>query len=66
MKTYMLKGKIHERGMTQSEVAAAIGISEETFSFKINESRSVFNLHEARKLRTLLRLTDKEVISIFF
>lgn len=66
MNTYMLKGKIRECRMTQGKVAAAIGISAETFSMKINENGAVFNLNEMRAIRSLLGLTDEDIILIFF
>lgn len=58
----LLRAKIVENGMTQEEVAKAIGITPKTFSLKINSGK--FGLDEADKLIELLKIEKPE--RIFF
>ena len=57
-----LRAKIVENGMTQREVAKQIGISEKTFSLKMNSGK--FGLDEAEKMIDLLNIENPN--SIFF
>lgn len=67
MNTYMLKGKIHESGLTQTKVAELIGVSESRFSQKINGTDgATFTVEEAKAMKQLLHLTAEEIDSIFF
>lgn len=50
-----IKGKIAENGFSQKDVATKIGISRESFSFKINGKRD-FSLEELEKLSVLLSM----------
>lgn len=50
-----IKGKIAENGFSQKDVASLIGISRESFSFKINGKRN-FSLEELEKLSVLLSM----------
>lgn len=51
-----LRGAIAERGLTQRKVAQAIGMSERTFSYKMN--RGVFGTDEAIKIIRVLNLAN--------
>lgn len=57
-----LRARIVEMGMTQKEVAEKIGMSEKTFSIKINNGK--FGLDEAEKMIDLLHIEQPE--KIFF
>lgn len=57
-----LKGKIVESGMTQAQVAKAIGMSEVTFCRKMASGK--FGLQDAEKMIALLHITDP--MSVFF
>lgn len=60
-----LYGKIVERGLTQGEVSKMIGISENTFSARMN-GRSFFDTKEVEELCVILGITsDVEKAQIF-
>lgn len=62
-----LKGKIVEKGMTISSVAAEIGISAAALYSKLdNNSNSTMLIREASAIGKLLELTSEEMLSIFF
>lgn len=63
--TNKLKGKIIEKGKTQSEVAKAIGISKATYYRKMKEGGN-FSIEEVNKMTEVIPLSDSEAISIFF
>lgn len=63
--TNKLKGKIVEKGKTQSEVAEAIGISKATYYRKMKEGGN-FSIEEVNKMTEVIPLSDSEAISIFF
>lgn len=58
----LLKGEIKKAGLTHAEVAKAIGMSECTFSRKINKGK--FGVDEADRLIRLLHIHDP--CNIFF
>lgn len=58
----LLRGKIAEAGMNQKEVAKAIGMTEKTFSIKLNNGK--FGLDEADKIISILHI--QEPSPIFF
>ena len=60
-----LKGKIREKGLTYKILAQKIGIGLTSMNYKIN-GKHLFNHEEMIKLREILRLTDNEIIEIFF
>ena len=60
-----LKGKIREKGLTYQKLAKKIGISVTSVNYKVN-GQNFFNHEEMIKLREILRLTDNEIIEIFF
>lgn len=63
----LLKGKIREKGMTQQDVAAEIGISLSRFNAKLNNTNDAqFTLQEVKLMRGLLDLTSDQVDQIFF
>ena len=57
-----LRGVIAERGMSQRQVAAAIGMSERTFYTKMK--KGVFRTDEAEKMIRLLHISNPT--EIFF
>lgn len=63
--TNKLKGKLAERGMTQSQLAEAIDISASSFSFKINNEVE-FKVGEIKRIQNVLGLTRDERDTIFF
>lgn len=52
-----LVGKIAENGLTQGDVARALGVSANTFSARIN-GKSYFNTDEVERLCQILCITD--------
>ena len=55
----LLRGKIVSSGFTQKDVAAALGMSENTLTAKINGTSS-FTLKEVFALCGLLRITESQ------
>lgn len=60
-----VKGRMAELGITQKDVAAALGISAPTVSQKLNRVRPL-DLDEAEKLASLLRLERNDFGDYFF
>jgi transcriptional regulator with XRE-family HTH domain len=60
-----LIGRIKEYGFTQERLAAEIGVSESTLSFKLN-NRAYFRQEEIRKICDLLEIEDAEIGAYFF
>ena len=60
-----INGKIRETGLTYQKLAKKIGISVTSVNYKVN-GQNFFNHEEMIKLREILRLTDNEIIEIFF
>ena len=60
--TNALRGRIAEKGLSQSRVAKHMGITPETFYRKMN--RGVFGSDEIEKMVTLLDIEDP--VRIFF
>ena len=58
----LIRGKIVENGMTQAEVAAAIGVTAKTFSLKMHSGK--FGLEEVDKLIQVLKI--EEPLKYFF
>ena len=58
----LIRGKIVEKGLTQAEVAASIGMSAKTFSLKMNSGK--FGLDEVDKMISLLNI--EEPLRYFF
>lgn len=65
MKTSKLKGKLVENGDTYERLAAALGITSKTLSFKIN-GQSEFNRDEIQGIIKRYNLSASEVLDIFF
>ena len=61
----MIKARMKDMGITQKEVADAIGIAAPTVSQKINGIRPM-GLDEARTLANLLKIDSGEFGSYFF
>lgn len=60
-----LKGAIASAGLTQKELAARIGISENSFCNKMN-GISYFDTHQILKICDILAITDNnEKVDIF-
>lgn len=53
-----LRARIIEQGMTQAQLAKEIGMSEKTFSLKINSGK--FGLDEAEKMIKILKISEPE------
>lgn len=67
MNSALLKGKIVENSMTQTEVSQNIGISLSRFNAKLNNTGGAeFTLGEVRALKELLNLDSTQVEKIFF
>lgn len=63
----LFRKKLKEMKMKQGEVAKSVGITEQSFSNKLNERYGrEFTLGEVMKIKTLLNLTKDELILIFF
>ena len=61
----MIKDRMRERGLTQKDVAADLGIAAPTVSQKINGVRPM-DLDEARKIAALLGIESGEFGEYFF
>ena len=59
-----LKGAVYQRGLTLEELASQTGIPRSTIwrNFKANN----MSLVQVKKIKDALRLTNEEVLSIFF
>lgn len=55
-----LRGKIAENGMTQAQLAKAIGMSEVTFCRKLASGK--FGLQDAEKMISILKITDPAAV----
>ena len=53
-----IRGRIVEMGMTQKQVAEEIGMSEKTFSIKMNNGK--FGLDEADRIIKVLKIEQPE------
>lgn len=60
-----LKGKIVECGFTYKKMANFLGVSETTFTAKIN-GKTKFSIDEAKELSSRLCLNEDEILKIFF
>ena len=60
-----LKGKIREQGFTYQKLAKKIGIGLTSMNYKLN-GKHLFNHEEMIKLKEALKLSDNEIIEIFF
>lgn len=63
MNSKKLKGKIIEAGMTQGELARALGMSLKTLNSKIN-NRAKLTVEEAKKIANILSISNPS--EIFF
>lgn len=67
MDANLLKGKMKEKALTQSDVADKIGLSLSRFNAKLNNSAGAeFSLGEIRALKELFSLNADQVDQIFF
>ncbi len=57
--TSLLRARIIEKGFTQEQIAAKLGISYQAFSYKIN-NKNEFKVSEIQKLCELLSITNKD------
>lgn len=60
-----LQGRIKEKGLNQSDVAAAIGLTASTFSIKIG-NKSAFTQKEIKQMSNLLGIDSADIGSYFF
>lgn len=65
LNTNKVKGRMAELGITQKDVAAALGISQPTACQKLNRVRPI-DLAEAEKLANLLHITNDQFREYFF
>lgn len=65
MNNDLLREVIQERGIKVSVLADKMGISRQSLHLKLNGDRS-FDQGEIMALKTNLRLSDEEFMSIFF
>ena len=67
MNTNLLRSKMVLFGDTNNDLANAISISPQRFSAKLNETNGAeFTQSEIEKIRNRYKLTDEDVINIFF
>ena len=65
MNRNLLLAKIKENDMTQRSVAASIGLSENTFTSRVN-GRTPFSILEVQKMCSILHIADDaEKVRIF-
>lgn len=57
--TNKLKAKLSEFNLTQSEIADKLGISMQSFSYKLN-NKVEFKASEIKTLCSILKITDKD------
>lgn len=65
MKAGILRGMMAERGETQAELAAGIGISLSRFNAKLN-GKADFTLGEVQAISRRYALTPDQTVAIFF
>ena len=66
MQRDLLKGKIKEKGMNQSEVAEKIGMSLSRFNAKLNhKDNAEFTLGEVYAIKDVLGLSTEQTTKIF-
>ena len=67
MNSDLIKGKIREHGMTQSDLAEQIGLSLSRFNAKLNETAGAeFSLGEVQAMVRILQLSKDQIEQIFF
>lgn len=64
-KMNLLKAKIVEKEMNQSELSSLLGIDESTFYRKMKKNGYSFTVKELQKIKDILNLNGKDVIEIF-
>ena len=66
MNSDLIKGKIRELGMTQSDRAEKMGLSLSRFNAKLNETAGAeFSLGEAQAMIRILQLSRDQIEQIF-
>ena len=66
MQTNVLKGRMRERGLTQADIAKALGLSLSRLNAKLNEtSGAEFSVGEATEIRKILDLSNYQCVAIF-
>ena len=63
--TKKIKGKMAEKGLTQSTLAGVIGMAQATLSQKINNQRPM-DIQEAYEIQKALEIPDHEFGTYFF
>ena len=66
MNKQKLRSLMALHGDTNKTLAERLGISEKSFSNKINENGSQFLQSEIAKIKELYGLSDSDVVAIFF
>lgn len=60
-----LRGRIREYGLTQEQLAEAVGINRATLSAKLNNKNS-FTTTEIEAIRVSLKISEDEICKYFF
>lgn len=72
MNVNLFKANMVKRGETGKDIANLLGMAESTFSLKLNERKnskgnvSEFTKSDIEKLKNHWKLTNEEIIDIFF
>ena len=66
MNRVLFKKALKDAKKNHQELATALGISNQSVTNKVGEVRSEFTNSEIKKIKTLLDLTDEQLIEIFF
>ncbi len=61
----LLRGKIRENGLAQSDVAVKIGMDPSTFSRKVSSKGLKFTVGEMHSIANVLHLSNDECRDIF-
>jgi len=66
MKYDILKGKMREKRITQSEMAKMLNVDVSTLNRKLNDVNAEFSIKEAKIIVEKLQLTSEQATAIFF
>lgn len=59
-----IRGKTKERGLTDTEMAHEIGITQSSYSNRVRKKKMQFNFMELFKIIQRLELTDEEIVKL--
>lgn len=66
MNKSLLRSIMALHGDTNRDLADALGITEQSFSAKINENKTEFKQSEIARIQQLYNLTAEQITNIFF